>query len=325
MNIRKIITPIIIVILLSIIIIPINVNAVSNEDLELNVDTSKLEEGSVAVEILLHNPTTGISLFSGYFHYNKEVFEEINKRDIVTFVDEDFVDYVGYSNETNKIAIYFTEDLLNIEKLCTINLKVKENVNLNDISELVFSLGRPSLYSDTEEELAELENKEVKVTLNNSEPPVEPDDPIPDGLYLSTPLYKIGDNDIENYIAGDKYISKISQETTKQAFIHHLSTNGEIRILKHDGSELQDGEFVGTGMTLEVTKDEEIITLKIAVDGDLDGNGKVTATDLSTLNQTLLKLISLEDEYFLAADLDDSKKLTATDLSTEIKILIKLI
>ena len=33
--------------------------------------------------------------------------------------------------------------------------------------------------------------------------------------------------------------------------------------------------------------------IKIAVAGDLDGNGKVTATDLSTINNTILKNIKL--------------------------------
>ena len=65
--------------------------------------------------------------------------------------------------------------------------------------------------------------------------------------------------------------------------------------------------------------------MKIAVMGDLTGDGKVTATDLSTLNQTILKLITLENEFYIAADLDENNKITATDLSTENKILLKLI
>ena len=108
-------------------------------------------------------------------------------------------------------------------------------------------------------------------------------------------------------------------------FIDSLSTNGTIRILKEDGTELEEDGLIGTGMTIEVVKDDEKITMKIAVMGDLTGDGKVTATDLSTLNQTILKLITLENEYYIAADLDENDKITATDLSTENKILLKLI
>ena len=42
-------------------------------------------------------------------------------------------------------------------------------------------------------------------------------------------------------------------------------------------------------MTVELQNEKKEI--KIAVAGDLDGNGKVTATDLSTINQMVLKII----------------------------------
>ena len=124
---------------------------------------------------------------------------------------------------------------------------------------------------------------------------------------------------------GDEYISRINKETIKSSFISNLDTNGTIRIIKQDGKELGENELVGTGMTLEVTKDEEKIELKIVVMGDLNGDGKVTATDLSTLNQTILKLVKLENEYKIAADLDENDNLTATDLSTINKILLKIL
>ena len=57
--------------------------------------------------------------------------------------------------------------------------------------------------------------------------------------------------------------------------------------------------------------------------GDLDGNGLVTATDLSTLNQVILKTTTIEGAVFKAADLDDNEKLTATDLSTINNTILK--
>ena len=47
------------------------------------------------------------------------------------------------------------------------------------------------------------------------------------------------------------------------------------------------------------------------------------ATDLSALNQTILRLIQLEGAEFKAADLDDSERITATDLSTENNAILK--
>ena len=88
---------------------------------------------------------------------------------------------------------------------------------------------------------------------------------------------------------------------------------------------LTEEEYVGTGMKLTAIKDKEKIELKIAVSGDLNGDGKVTATDLSTMNQTILKTTKLENEYKLAADLDENNNITATDLSTLNKMLLKIL
>lgn len=152
---------------------------------------------------------------------------------------------------------------------------------------------------------------------------IEP--PIKEKLYLTSKLYKIGSDDIHNYEIGDKYISRVVKETAVENFKYNLDTNGKIRVLKEDGTELKDGELVGTGMTLEVTKDKEKIELKIAVSGDVSGDGKVTVTDLSTMNQTVLDVIKLENEYKIAADLDENDNITVTDLSTENKMILGLV
>ena len=78
-------------------------------------------------------------------------------------------------------------------------------------------------------------------------------------------------------------------------------------------------------MTLQVTKDEEKIELQIAVMGDLDGNGKITATDLAAINQTVLGEVELENEYALAGDFDENKKFTATDLAQLNQLLLESI
>ena len=49
----------------------------------------------------------------------------------------------------------------------------------------------------------------------------------------------------------------------------------------------------------------------------------MTPTDLSTLNQAVLKDIKLEGAFFKAADLDDNENLTPTDLSTINNTILK--
>lgn len=93
-----------------------------------------------------------------------------------------------------------------------------------------------------------------------------------------------------------------------------------ITCIDGEGQELSTDDFVGTNMTIKVTKNNEEILLTAVVMGDTDGNGKITATDLSDLNQAILKVKTISDKaVFKAFDLDDNEKLTATDLSTEIK------
>lgn len=147
-----------------------------------------------------------------------------------------------------------------------------------------------------------------------------------ESLYLLSDTYKIGNIDITKYQEGDKYISRVTKETILKDFIDNLETNGDVvQVVKQDGQVLAEGEFVGTGMKLVITKGTEAIELKIAVKGDLSGDGKVTVTDLSTLNQTILKTVTLQNEYRMAGDLDESKEITATDLSTLNKMVLKVL
>lgn len=147
-----------------------------------------------------------------------------------------------------------------------------------------------------------------------------------ESLYLSSKAYKIGTTNITKYQEGDKYISRVTKETTLKDFISNLETNGDVvQVIKQDGQVLAEGEFVGTGMKLVITKGTESIELNIAVKGDLSGDGKITVTDLSTLNQTILKTVTLQNEYRVAGDLDENNDITVTDLSTLNKMILKIL
>lgn len=178
--------------------------------------------------------------------------------------------------------------------------------------------------NDNYDENGETISEKVTLSLEKLDdetiPPLNPSEE----LYLLSESYKIGNNDINNYEKGDQYISRIKKETTKGEFISNLDTNGVIEIIKEDGTKLEENELIGTGMILKVTKDDETVELKIAVIGDLNGDGKITATDLSTLNQTILKMLTLENEYKIAGDLDENDNITATDLSTLNKMALNI-
>ena len=144
-----------------------------------------------------------------------------------------------------------------------------------------------------------------------------------DLLYYASEKYKVGENNIDIYEDGDIYLDKIEPKTTVKKLIENSDTNGTITVIDAQGNEVKEDELVGTGMTIKVTRYDEEITMTAVVMGDLDGNGLVTATDLSTLNQTILKTTTIEGAVFKAADLDDNEKLTATDLSTINNTILK--
>lgn len=287
--------------------------------IEITEDMSKYEtEKIINLTIEIKNMTEKVSYIDAYIEYDKNIFEEV-KTSNFTYdeLDEDKLNYFSYSSKANKIVIEFDDDV-EVKTICKLKLKVLDTVT--EIEGTDFKFNYASCYSYEEDKTIEFDNVTKTIKTKEEEP-----EPEPEKLYLSSETYKIGDNDIKNYEDGDKYISRVNKETTKQSFISNLDTNGTIRILKQNGTVLGENELIGTGMTLEVTKDEEKIELKIAVMGDLNGDGKVTATDLSTLNQTILKLVTLENEYKIAADLDENNSLTATDLSTINKMLLKIL
>lgn len=305
---------IVIIIIISMIELVNKTEAIEETDGSIKLECEeKIEAGkTITINVSLCDINKNVDTVIATIEYDKDIFEEP--------VEDDFNpvnnwSYPIYNDENGMFLIEKTGGTTTNETIMSIALKVKENVTAKTTTVSLTDIEAAGLGID----LALNKTSEIQIG-KPEEPiePIEPEEPIDptEKLYLSSEIYKIGNKDIENFEQGDKYISRVEAETTKETFTSNLKTNGTITIIKEDGTELEENELVGTGMTLKVTKDEENIELKIAVMGDLSGDGKVTATDLSTLNQTVLSIITLENEYKIAADLDENENLTVTDLST---------
>lgn len=310
-KITKVVLIIAIGILLSIFTIPTYIYAVENttetiikNNAEISMDLSEFDsDKSVEITLKLKDFNKKISYLDGYIDYNKEIFEEIKRKDF-EICNEEELSYYIYNPENQKLIIEYEEDT-ECNYIFKLKLKVKENVT--DLKKAYFSVKYISTYTYETEETYEFED----VAIANE-------------LYLSTKTYKIGEENTESYSEGDKYIYEVNRNTKLTDFINNLDTNGVIKVYKNDKTELTSTEYIGTGMILEVTKDKNTIKLKISVKGDLDGNGKVTITDLSKMNQILLETIKIEDnEYKLSADLDKNNKISVTDLSMLNKLIIE--
>lgn len=244
--------------------------------------------------------------------YDKEVFDIVNiETDVKTI--RGWTAYEGINNEDGTEMFLYAngeEYACSNTLLATIYLKVIKDTDIGNfyLNNVVIS---DTNYKDSLDEEGCGQN--MKITLVGKKDNEEDDKG--KKLYLSSETYKIGNNDINNYEENDKYISRVIRKTTKETFISKLKTNGTIRIIKEDGTELGENEFVGTGMTIVVTKEEEKIEMQIAVMGDLSGDGKVTAQDLSTIKDCFLGQVELKDIFFVAADFDEVNEMKTSYLS----------
>ncbi|MNS46785.1 Listeria-Bacteroides repeat domain [compost metagenome] len=145
-------------------------------------------------------------------------------------------------------------------------------------------------------------------------------------LFLKSDKYYIGDFkdvSLKEWETGDKYLFNINAGTTIAGLIANLKTNGTIKIYDKNYNEITDTTtLVGTGMHLVDTKGVESISLDIIVKGDVNGDGKLSITDLSTLNGYLTGKSTLSGIYLKAADMDLNGKVSITDLSSMNQALV---
>ena len=91
--------------------------------------------------------------------------------------------------------------------------------------------------------------------------------------------------------------------------------NQNLIIRDPDGNEFTDTEkYIGTGFSVSVTVGDEILdTKKLAVMGDVNGNGYVDVGDYLAVRRNVLGKYDLSDVYYFAGDVDADGKINASD------------
>ena len=113
----------------------------------------------------------------------------------------------------------------------------------------------------------------------------------------------------------ENFITQISPNTDVDTFTKNITTNGNIKILNSKREEIGSSDLVGTGHILQVEFNGTTHEYQLVVKGDIDGNGKLSVTDLAMVNQAIVGRITLQGPYEKASDLDSNKKLSVTDLA----------
>ena len=121
----------------------------------------------------------------------------------------------------------------------------------------------------------------------------------------------------KKYIFGNKYMEYVKNKTTVKALKSWCTSNGTIEVYDKGGMlKMKDTDYVGTGMILKVTKDEESMSFIIVVQGDTSGDGIVTTADAAQVEFHILNKKVLEGAAFRAADINRNKAVTGEDLAT---------
>lgn len=120
-------------------------------------------------------------------------------------------------------------------------------------------------------------------------------------------------------VGSDNYITRISPNTNLSVFESNISTEIEYKITDKSGKDIAETNLICTGYKL-VTSTGKTYTLIVI--GDINGDGKITVSDLSLLQKQYLQLIKLNGEYEKGADINNDKKVNLSDLSLLTKVML---
>ena len=94
---------------------------------------------------------------------------------------------------------------------------------------------------------------------------------------------------------------------------NNITTNSTDKKVLNKDVELAEQDLVTTNSTLLLDGE---FRYTIIVKGDLNGDGKVTISDLAMVQRIILKPeTELSETYFEAGDLDNNEKMTISDLA----------
>lgn len=111
-------------------------------------------------------------------------------------------------------------------------------------------------------------------------------------------------------------ISKLKNNTTVSSLMTSLNKSGAKSIIIKDskGNIVKDNTAIGTNFTITIETKNETKTMKISVNGDTSGDGKITILDLLQVQKTIKGTGSLNKEALLSADTSGDGKITILDL-----------
>lgn len=113
----------------------------------------------------------------------------------------------------------------------------------------------------------------------------------------------------------------IKPRTTLEEFQKQITVNMEYTVLDKQANIVNQGDFIGTGMTIQIGD----VQYSLVVIGDMNGDGKISVVDLTKLKRVLVGLDKVDSNQLRAVDFNEDNKVSVVDLVWIKKILVGLI
>lgn len=266
----------------------------NNTKLEIVLNTSNQnlcvgEECNITMEMQKAN---GIVALGGELEYDKNILEKIEIQEENGWSIEN-----GYNEANRKFVIDNGEFQTGNTKMLNLKFKVKEGIEVGTQTTVKV---KNIVCSDAINDIP-VSDSSIDLNIIQDEAP-----------YIISRSYEIQDE--------AKIISRIPSDTTFAEFTKNVETNKQIAIFDKKGNVISDTDIIGTEMTLQLDGEENYVLI---VTGDLDGNGKITITDLAKLKLHCIEKEILSGNLLISADLNNDKKISVTDIAQIKMVLIK--
>lgn len=285
---KKTISIIIIIILLLLNVFTLTSNAISFS-VSLSPEQANVPSGKT-IDIYLSTTNMniggeGMSLFSCILNYDKTIFEEISEESITGLNGWN----ASYNSTTGNICLDNEKNITEDSQLCKLTFTVKSTVT----------------EGNGEISITEPQTSNGRIDIKGT------------GTTAVVYIKQISSDKYE--ITEDNTIKDVKPDTTVDDFKNNVTGSENATIKDKNGNIISGDNKIGTGATVEIPGEEPFTVI---VKGDVNGDGKITVTDLSKLKFHIVGIELIVKPYETAGDLNGDGKITITDISKLKQVLV---
>lgn len=230
----------------------------------------------------------GINSFYAIIDYDESIFEDI----IVDGYTKSVWSNPTFNKETNKMVTESNTFINTTSRVLTVELVTRDDAPLGDTIVRLTNITTSGGSQD-------IKTADREVTVTVKEPKTITPDPNPDNP-----------DDVPEVDDNKRVIKKLSPYTTVDEF-KDMFSNYTVQVYNKSDQLVSDGEYIATEMKAVIDGETYVLVVR----GDLNGDGRLTTTDLSKMKAHIVGTIILTTFFEMAADINDDNAVTVTDLS----------